>query len=69
MPAFGRAGGQGVGFAMRGAADIIYLRAKALRGRSGRSSVVEHLLPKQRVVGSSPIARSRYDFGWSETLV
>ena len=27
---------------------------------SGRSSVVEHLLPKQRAVGSSPIARSRF---------
>ena len=25
--------------------------------------MVEHLLPKQRAVGSSPIARSRYDFG------
>jgi hypothetical protein len=25
---------------------------------SGRSSVVEHLLPKQRAVGSIPIARS-----------
>src|SRR5690349_22878574 len=26
---------------------------------SGNSSVVEHLLPKQRVVGSNPISRSR----------
>ena len=34
----------------------------AARG-SGRSSVVEHLLPKQRAVGSIPIARSRYRRG------
>ena len=28
---------------------------------AGVAQSVEHLLPKQRVVGSSPIARSRYD--------
>src|SRR5581483_890352 len=28
---------------------------------SGRSSVVEHLLPKQRVAGSIPVARSKSD--------
>ncbi len=27
--------------------------------QGGRSSVVEHLLPKQRAVGSNPIARSK----------
>ena len=29
------------------------------QSRGGRSSVVEHLLPKQRAVGSNPIARSK----------
>ena len=28
--------------------------------KRGRSSVVEHLLPKQNVVGSIPIARSNF---------
>ncbi len=26
--------------------------------------MVEHLLPKQRVAGSIPVSRSRYDFYW-----
>lgn len=30
---------------------------------SGRSSGVEHLLPKQNVVGSIPIARSNFQHG------
>ena len=36
---------------------------------SGSSSVVEHLLPKQRVVGSIPISRSKHLFGtWPKSL-
>ena len=29
-----------------------------MRGASGSSSAVEHLLPKQRVAGSNPVSRS-----------
>src|SRR4030095_14588592 len=38
--------------------QLAALATKRAKIESGRSSVVEHLLPKQRAVGSSPIARS-----------
>ena len=31
---------------------------------SGSNSVVEYLLPKQKVVGSNPITRSSFDFDY-----
>ena len=36
-------------------AGVLYVGSQG-----GRSSVVEHLLPKQNVVGSIPIARSNF---------
>ncbi len=40
--------------------DFIFVSFSILiEGLSGRSSVVERLLAKQKAVGSSPIARSR----------
>ncbi len=35
------------------------------KGRSGSSSVVEHLPSKQKVAGSSPVSRSRIKFLFS----
>ena len=53
----------------KAAAEALLMQAPGdiMGGGSGRSSVVEHLPSKQRVVGSIPIARSRYDLIDSRT--
>src|SRR5207245_7179480 len=47
----------------------IEARGQAAGAPSGRSSAVEHLLPKQRAVGSSPIARSSYENRLTSTAI
>jgi hypothetical protein len=43
--------------------NLALFHVRRLSTKSGRSSVVERLLAKQKVVGSNPIVRSRYTPG------